>query len=41
MVISLANDLIKRNVGKRERLEGKTLLEVLPEIKDSISRFTQ
>ena len=34
MVISLANDSIKEVWGKGKRLEGKPLLEVLPEIKD-------
>ncbi len=34
MVITLANDLIKEFWGKGKDVEGKTLLEVLPEIKD-------
>ncbi|MFV8323077.1 ATP-binding protein [Flavobacterium sp. LS2R12] len=35
MVITLANDSVKEMWGKGNHLEGKTLLEVLPEIKDS------
>lgn len=35
MVITLANDSVKEMWGKGKDLEGKTLLEVLPEIKDS------
>lgn len=34
MVITLANDSIKEMWGKGKELEGKPLLEVLPEIKD-------
>ncbi len=33
-VISLANDSIKEIWGKSKRIEGKPLLEILPEIKD-------
>ncbi|PQJ08944.1 hypothetical protein CJD36_021280 [Flavipsychrobacter stenotrophus] len=35
MVITLANDSVKEMWGKGKDLEGKPLLEVLPEIKDS------
>lgn len=35
MVITLANDSVKEMWGKGKNLEGKSLLEVLPEIKDS------
>ena len=34
MVITLANDSIKKMWGKGEDIEGKPLIEVLPEIKD-------
>jgi PAS domain S-box-containing protein len=34
MVVTLANDLMKEFWGKGEDVEGKTLLEILPEIKD-------
>lgn len=34
MVISLANDSVKEIWGKGENIEGKALLQVLPEIKD-------
>lgn len=35
MVITLANDSVKEMWGKGKDLEGKSLLEVLPELKDS------
>ncbi len=35
MVITLANDAVKEIWGKGKDLEGKPLLEILPEIKDS------
>ena len=35
MVITLANDSIKEMWGKGKDIEGKSILEVLPEIKDS------
>ncbi len=34
MIVTLANDLIKDFWGKGKDVEGKTILEVLPEIKD-------
>lgn len=34
MVITLANDLIKEFWGKGNEVEGKTLLQILPELKD-------
>ncbi len=34
MVVTLANDLIKEFWGKGKEVEGKTLLQVLPELKD-------
>ena len=34
MIVSLANDSIKRIWGKEYTIEGKPLLEILPEIKD-------
>ena len=34
MVVTLANDLIKEFWGKGNEVEGKTLLQVLPELKD-------
>jgi PAS domain S-box-containing protein len=34
MTVTLANDLIKEFWGKGQDVEGKTLLEILPEIKD-------
>jgi two-component system CheB/CheR fusion protein len=36
MIIDLANDSIKQFWGKGDAVEGKPLLEILPEIKDSI-----
>ena len=34
MVISLANDSVKKMWGKEKNIEGKALLQVLPELKD-------
>lgn len=34
MVVTLANDLMKDFWGKGKQIEGKTLLEILPELKD-------
>ena len=36
MVITLANDSVKEIWGKGKNIEGKTLLHILPEIKDSV-----
>jgi two-component system CheB/CheR fusion protein len=36
MIIELANDSIKKLWGKGEAIEGKPILEILPEIKDTI-----
>jgi two-component system CheB/CheR fusion protein len=36
MIIDLANDSIKQFWGKGDAVEGKSLLEILPEIKDSM-----
>jgi two-component system CheB/CheR fusion protein len=36
MIIDLANDSIKQFWGKGDSVEGKPILEILPEIKDSI-----
>ena len=35
MVVTLANDSIKEMWGKGKEVEGKTMLEILPEIKDT------
>jgi two-component system, chemotaxis family, CheB/CheR fusion protein len=35
MVVTLANDSIKEMWGKGKKIEGKTMLEILPEIKDT------
>ena len=35
MIVTLANDSIKEMWGKGKKVEGKTMLEILPEIKDS------
>jgi hypothetical protein len=34
MIIELANDKIK-DVGKRNDIEGKSLLDIMPELKDT------
>lgn len=36
MIVNLANDSIKQFWGKGDSVEGKPILEILPEIKDSI-----
>ncbi|MBK9491406.1 MAG: hypothetical protein IPO07_23380 [Haliscomenobacter sp.] len=38
MVVTLANDLMKEFWGKGPNVEGKTLLQLLPELKDSYSQ---